>query len=93
MMHAAVWVFSGHGAQWPDMGRELFHSSPAFGEVVRNLEPIIHDSGWRTGLRLEHGGNAQMHEVCHRLDNIGTIRTTGVQGPWARPLRQSSLGL
>ncbi|KAJ5159287.1 uncharacterized protein N7500_008938 [Penicillium coprophilum] len=36
-----VWVFSGHGAQWPDMGRELFHSSPAFGEVVRNLEPII----------------------------------------------------
>ncbi|CAG8908826.1 unnamed protein product [Penicillium egyptiacum] len=36
-----VWVFSGHGAQWPDMGRELFHSSPAFGEVARNLEPII----------------------------------------------------
>ncbi|CAI7639412.1 unnamed protein product [Penicillium glandicola] len=36
-----VWVFSGHGAQWPDMGRELFHSSPVFGEVVRNLEPII----------------------------------------------------
>ncbi|GKZ18416.1 type I Iterative Polyketide synthase (PKS) [Aspergillus brasiliensis] len=36
-----VWVFSGHGAQWEDMGRELFESSPAFAEVVHNLEPII----------------------------------------------------
>ncbi|SPB48697.1 unnamed protein product [Aspergillus niger] len=38
-----VWIFSGHGAQWADMGRELFESSPAFEEVVRNLEPIIQD--------------------------------------------------
>lgn len=36
-----VWVFSGHGAQWPEMGRELFDSSPVFAQVVRNLEPII----------------------------------------------------
>ncbi|GKZ33612.1 type I Iterative Polyketide synthase (PKS), partial [Aspergillus brasiliensis] len=38
-----VWVFSGHGAQWEDMGRELFESSPAFAEVVHNLEPIIQE--------------------------------------------------
>lgn len=35
-----TWVFSGHGAQWPEMGHELINDS-VFMEVVSPLEPII----------------------------------------------------
>lgn len=36
-----VWVFSGHGAQWTGMGRELLATEPAFGAVIDSLEPIF----------------------------------------------------
>lgn len=35
-----VWVFSGHGSQWPGMGRELL-GEPAFESVIDALEPIF----------------------------------------------------
>lgn len=35
-----VWVFSGHGSQWPGMGRELL-GVPAFARVIDTLEPIF----------------------------------------------------
>jgi acyl transferase domain-containing protein/NAD(P)-dependent dehydrogenase (short-subunit alcohol dehydrogenase family)/acyl carrier protein len=36
-----VWVFSGHGAQWPGMGRQLLEQEPAFAAVMDTLEPIF----------------------------------------------------
>ncbi|KAK8061875.1 6-methylsalicylic acid synthase [Apiospora phragmitis] len=36
-----VWVFSGHGAQWPAMGKELFETQPLFTNVIEQLEPIV----------------------------------------------------
>ncbi len=36
----AVWVFSGHGAQWSGMGRELLATEPSFGETLDELEEI-----------------------------------------------------
>ncbi|MFI0406067.1 beta-ketoacyl synthase N-terminal-like domain-containing protein [Actinomadura sp. 3N508] len=36
-----VWVFSGHGSQWPEMGRELLESEPAFAAAIAELEPVI----------------------------------------------------
>lgn len=39
-----VWVFSGHGAQWEDMGRELISSSsssPEFRAAVEPLDAIV----------------------------------------------------
>ncbi|MBE1461472.1 type I polyketide synthase [Kibdelosporangium phytohabitans] len=36
-----VWVFSGHGAQWNGMGRELLTTEPAFGGVMQELEPVF----------------------------------------------------
>ncbi|HET8659331.1 MAG TPA: type I polyketide synthase, partial [Micromonosporaceae bacterium] len=36
-----VWVFSGHGAQWTGMGRELLAAEPAFAAVVDSLEPVF----------------------------------------------------
>ncbi|KAK8005623.1 hypothetical protein PG990_011660 [Apiospora arundinis] len=35
-----VWVFSGHGAQWTDMGKELIKSSPVFCRALQPLDAI-----------------------------------------------------
>ncbi|WP_121717414.1 type I polyketide synthase [Streptomyces sp. E5N91] len=36
-----VWVFSGHGSQWPGMGRELLASEPAFAAALDELDPVF----------------------------------------------------
>ncbi|KAJ5972453.1 Acyl transferase/acyl hydrolase/lysophospholipase [Penicillium vulpinum] len=35
-----VWVFSGHGAQWPDMGKQLIHN-PVFFGAIQPLDELI----------------------------------------------------
>ncbi|OQD98979.1 hypothetical protein PENVUL_c067G07669 [Penicillium vulpinum] len=62
-----VWVFSGHGAQWPDMGHELFHSNPAFGEVVRNLEPIIESELGFSAIQTLHTGCPDRTDVIQAM--------------------------
>lgn len=37
----AVWVFSGHGSQWPAMGGELLATEPAFAAVIDAVEPVF----------------------------------------------------
>jgi 6-methylsalicylic acid synthase len=39
----AVWVFSGHGAQWKGMGRVLLETNRAFIDVVEQLERVVQD--------------------------------------------------
>lgn len=39
----AVWVYSGHGAQWKGMGRTFMESEPPFLDVLRQLDPVIRD--------------------------------------------------
>ena len=42
-----VWVFSGHGAQWSGMGRELLRTEPAFAVTIDALEDVFRDEmGW-----------------------------------------------
>ncbi|MER5356153.1 type I polyketide synthase [Kitasatospora sp. NPDC002551] len=36
-----VWVFSGHGSQWPGMGRELLRTEPEFAAAIDALEPVF----------------------------------------------------
>ncbi|MET9145687.1 SDR family NAD(P)-dependent oxidoreductase [Streptomyces sp. NPDC004042] len=35
-----VWVFSGHGAQWAGMGRELLATEPVFAAAIDRLGPV-----------------------------------------------------
>ncbi|KAE8443079.1 hypothetical protein EG329_002402 [Mollisiaceae sp. DMI_Dod_QoI] len=37
----AVWLFSGHGAQWSDMGKELLQKDPVFSAIIQELEPLV----------------------------------------------------
>lgn len=36
-----VWLFSGHGSQWPQMGQELLAKDTAFRRTVENLNELI----------------------------------------------------
>ncbi|KAM7183946.1 putative 6-methylsalicylic acid synthase [Naviculisporaceae sp. PSN 640] len=36
-----MWIFSGHGAQWPGMGKELMATQPLFAQTIHRLEPIV----------------------------------------------------
>nr|WP_308124212.1 sulfolipid-1 biosynthesis phthioceranic/hydroxyphthioceranic acid synthase [Mycolicibacterium xanthum] len=36
-----VWIFSGQGSQWPQMGAELLATEPVFAATVDHLEPLI----------------------------------------------------
>ncbi|MCJ1466161.1 hypothetical protein MMC07_004780 [Pseudocyphellaria aurata] len=39
--NGTVWVFSGHGAQWKEMGQTLVDEDSAFREILEQLEPVI----------------------------------------------------
>ncbi|ORA71036.1 sulfolipid-1 biosynthesis phthioceranic/hydroxyphthioceranic acid synthase [Mycolicibacterium insubricum] len=36
-----VWVFSGHGSQWPAMGAGLLRTEPEFASAIAELEPLM----------------------------------------------------
>lgn len=60
-----VWVFSGHGAQWTGMGRELLDAEPVFQRTMKDLEPVfittigfspvtaIREGGWTDVARVQ----------------------------------------
>ncbi len=42
-----AFVFSGNGAQWPEMGRQTYHASPAFRAVVAEADDALRPAlGW-----------------------------------------------
>ena len=46
-----VFVYSGQGAQWPGMGRQLLTDEPAFAAAIDALEPVFVD---KVGFSLRH---------------------------------------
>ncbi|KAI0440573.1 fatty acid synthase S-acetyltransferase [Xylaria telfairii] len=53
--HNIVMVFTGQGAQWPLMGRELLQSSPVFKSSIQSLDKYLHaiDGEYAAGYSIE----------------------------------------
>ncbi|ERF77015.1 6-methylsalicylic acid synthase [Endocarpon pusillum Z07020] len=60
----AVWLFSGHGAQWLAMGKELLANEPLLLETVEFLEPIIQEEAGFSALE------ALTHEDFKSSDKV-----------------------
>jgi 6-methylsalicylic acid synthase len=59
--NGVVWVFSGHGSQWPGMGGELLITSPAFAAVIDEIDPVF---------RAEMGFSARQAILERRLGGV-----------------------
>ncbi|MEU5209574.1 type I polyketide synthase [Streptomyces sp. NPDC020742] len=51
-----VWVFSGHGSQWPGMGRGLLRTEPAFLDALTEADELIRAQSEVAVLDLLRGG-------------------------------------
>lgn len=53
----AIWVFSGHGAQWTGMGRELLRDDATFAATIDVLADVFREEmGWTPREVIEAGG-------------------------------------
>ncbi|MFC4906981.1 type I polyketide synthase [Actinomadura gamaensis] len=77
-----VWVFSGHGSQWPGMARPLLDREPAFTGVIDRLEPIVADAA---GFSLR--GMLESGECSDRMDVVQPL-VFAVQAGLARMWRE-----
>lgn len=59
-----VWVFSGHGAQWSGMGRDLIAREPLFAEALDSLGDVFEQElGWTPREVLAEGGTWSASQV------------------------------
>lgn len=81
----AVWVFSGHGSHWPQMGRELLDREPAFAATLAEIDPIFDaelnfsaQQALRTG---ELGGTDQVQALTFAMQAglTAVLRARGLQ--------------
>ena len=55
-----AFVFSGNGAQWPGMGRQTYHASPAFREAIAQVDSALLPAlGWSVAELVERGVEAE----------------------------------
>ncbi|KAJ3879512.1 acyl transferase domain-containing protein [Lentinula edodes] len=80
----AVWVFSGHGAQWKDMGKELINNL-VFRRVIDLLEPIYqNEAGFSLVQALEHGDfetsdRVQSVTYAIQIGLLHVLKATGLE--------------
>ncbi|KAI1263583.1 6-MSAS [Xylariaceae sp. FL1019] len=81
----AVWVFSGHGAQWPDMGKELIHNSIFF-QAVQPLDDIIQAEGGfsvidalRDGEHFDQSDRVQVLTYTVQIGLAAVLRNKGLR--------------
>ena len=71
----AVWVFSGHGAQWKGMGQNLMHEEPAFSRVVEQLEPVVQSE---LGFSITHALQNGDFETVDRIQILTYVIQVGL---------------
>ncbi|MEU9608986.1 beta-ketoacyl synthase N-terminal-like domain-containing protein [Streptomyces sp. NPDC048057] len=62
-----VWLFSGTGAQWPGMGRDLLAEDPVFAAAVDRLDPVLAEEIGTTARHLIEEGDVSRVEVAQTL--------------------------
>ncbi|MEU1185686.1 acyltransferase domain-containing protein [Streptomyces sp. NPDC005820] len=62
-----VWVFSGTGAQWPGMGRELLATEPVFAEAVDRIGPVFAEEIGATARELIEDGDVGRVDVAQTM--------------------------
>ncbi|KAH7094847.1 hypothetical protein FB567DRAFT_543251 [Paraphoma chrysanthemicola] len=89
-----VWVFSGHGAQWPEMGKELLHM-PAFCHSLSTLDETFKlEMGFSVRealMRGELGGSAQTQVLTYAVQ-IGLSNLLKSQGILPQAIIGHSVG-
>ncbi|QNP68214.1 acyltransferase domain-containing protein [Streptomyces roseirectus] len=62
-----VWVFSGTGAQWPGMGRELLATDTVFAEVIDRIGPVFAEEFGATARELIEAGDVTRVDVAQTM--------------------------
>ncbi|MEZ0092422.1 SDR family NAD(P)-dependent oxidoreductase [Streptacidiphilus sp. EB129] len=75
-----VWVFSGHGSQWPGMGRGLLKQEPAFGAALALADTLIAaEAGFSVLDLVEAGGPVT---GCARVQPVLFALQTALAATW-----------
>lgn len=77
-----VWVFSGHGAQWPAMGKELL-GNPSFYNAIASLDRIVIDELGYSAIECLNTGSFEASDqvqVLIYLVQIGLIEVLKAKG-------------
>ncbi|KAI2604431.1 acyl transferase domain-containing protein [Hypoxylon fragiforme] len=90
----AVWIFSGHGAQWADMGKELLEN-PVFRQTVAPLDEIVsRELGYSALDSLKRGDFQESDEiqVLTYLVQVGLSQLLQCQGIHPQAIIGHSVG-
>ncbi|KOX24005.1 hypothetical protein ADK67_19355 [Saccharothrix sp. NRRL B-16348] len=68
-----VWVFSGHGSQWPGMARDLLDREPAFTRMVDRLDAVAAAEGVPVRRLLAEGEPLERMDVVQPV--VFTVQT------------------
>ncbi|KAF2022913.1 polyketide synthase [Setomelanomma holmii] len=89
-----VWVFSGHGAQWPDMGKDLL-SMPTFSDSLSALDDTFREEAGFSVLealtKAELGGSARIQVLTYAVQ-IGLANLLKSQGVLPQAIIGHSVG-
>lgn len=90
-----VWLFSGHGAQWPKMGQDLIMGEPVFRKAIEKIDPIIEaEAGFSAVRSLEQGGNhtSDVVQVLTYVVQAGLIKLLMSKGVQPKAIIGHSVG-
>lgn len=89
-----VWVFSGHGAQWENMGKEML-SVESFSQTISALDPIVMaEAGFSAREALEQGDftTSDRVQVLTYLMQVGLTAVLRSKGVTPRAIIGHSVG-
>ena len=90
----SVWVFSGHGAQWKEMGQDLL-SNPVFCEAISSIEKVVQiEAGFSVLQALKEGDieSSDKVQILTYVMQIGLVAVLKSKGITPEAVIGHSLG-